>query len=167
MSTRCHTFCSERHIYGEAELDQGSFASFVVWKAYFLFVVPDEISSENAAPLMCGGARVFNALQFHGVKSTDRVGVVGVGGLRHLGIEFASKMGCEVVVFSGTDIKKDEAMRLGAKEFYAIKDAQKLNVTGGPIDQLLVTTSQQPDRPLYLPHYGTLRDYTSPDRQRR
>ena len=145
------TFCPSRHIYGSAELDQGSFASFAVWKADYLFAVPDEIASEHAAPLMCGGATVFNALQFHGAKSTDRVGVVGVGGLGHIAIQFASKMGCEVVVFSGTDSKKAEAMRLGAKEFYATKGAQKLDVTGGQIDHLLVTASQQPDWSMYLP----------------
>ena len=124
--------------------------SHAVWKEDFLFKIPDEIESEHAAPLMCGGATVFNALQFHGVKSTDRVGVIGIGGLGHLAIQFAASMGCEVVVFSGTESKKDEALKLGAKEFYATKGLKELKVKQ-PIDHLLVTTSQQPDWSQYIP----------------
>jgi len=93
---------------------------------------------------MCAGATVFNALELHGVRPTDRVGVVGVGGLGHLAIQFAAKMGCDVVVFSGTDSKRDEAKALGAHEFYAIKGAKNLDI-GRPVDYLIVTTSANPD----------------------
>jgi len=86
----------------------------------------------------------------YGARPTDRVGVIGVGGLGHLAIQFASKMGCEVVVFSGTDSKKEEAMKLGATEFYATKGITELKLSQ-PIDRLLVTTSQQPDWTLYQP----------------
>jgi D-arabinose 1-dehydrogenase-like Zn-dependent alcohol dehydrogenase len=144
------TFCPERHLYGTHELDQGSFASHAVWKADYLFKIPESISNEDAAPLMCGGATVFNAMQFHGVKSTDRVGVIGVGGLGHLAIQFASAMGCEVVVLSGTESKKEEAIKLGAKEFYATKGKKELDI-GRPLDHLLVTSSAQPDWSMYLP----------------
>jgi D-arabinose 1-dehydrogenase-like Zn-dependent alcohol dehydrogenase len=144
------TFCPERKMYGEADLDQGSMASHAVWKDDYLFKIPDEISSENAAPLMCGGATVFNAMQFYGVKSTDRVGVLGVGGLGHLAIQFAAAMGCEVVVFSGTDSKKEEATQLGAKEFVATKGQKELKLSK-PLDHLLVTSASQPDWNLYLP----------------
>jgi D-arabinose 1-dehydrogenase-like Zn-dependent alcohol dehydrogenase len=96
-----------------------------------------------------GVATVFNALQFHGVKSTDRVGIIGVGGPGHLAIQFAAAMGCEVVVFSGTHNKKEEAMKLGAREFYATNGVQELRVRS--IHHLLVTTSEQPDWPRYLP----------------
>ncbi|RVX68715.1 hypothetical protein B0A52_07601 [Exophiala mesophila] len=144
------TFCSQRALYSDKDLDQGSLASHAVWKEDFLFAIPDAITSENAAPLMCGGATVFNALQFNGVKSTDRVGVVGVGGLGHLAIQFAAKMGCEVVVFSGTDSKKQEATELGATEFVAMKGLKELKLQN-KIDHLLVTTSAQPDWSLFLP----------------
>lgn len=143
------TFCAERHMYGTHELDQGSFATHAVWKADYLFAIPEGIENEFAAPLMCGGATVFNAMQFHGVKSTDRVGVIGVGGLGHLAIQFARAMGCEVVVLSGTESKKEEAMKLGATEFYATKGLKELNI-GRPLDHLLVTTSAQPDWNIYL-----------------
>lgn len=137
------TYCPEREMYGEANLDQGSFASHAVWKESFLFKLPDELSDAEAAPLMCGGATVFNALHTYGIKPTDRVGVMGVGGLGHLAIQYAAKMGCDVVVFSGTDSKKEEAEKLGAKQFIAMKGKKELDI-GRPLDALLVTTSVNP-----------------------
>ncbi|OCL03532.1 GroES-like protein [Glonium stellatum] len=143
------TFCPERAMYGYADLDQGSFATHAIWKEAFLFALPEELTDEEAAPLMCGGATVFGALHMYGVKPTSRVGVIGIGGLGHLAIQFAAKMGCDVVVFSGTDSKKEEAMRLGANEFFATKGVKELNI-GKKIDCLLVTTSAQPDWNLYF-----------------
>jgi len=144
------TYCPQRAMYGYADLDQGSFASHGVWREAYLFKIPDAISDVNAAPLMCGGATVFNSLYTYGVKPTDRVGVIGVGGLGHLAIQFAAKMGCDVVVFSGTESKKDEAMRLGAKEFVAMKGKDSIDI-GRKVDALLVTTSANPDWNLLLP----------------
>jgi D-arabinose 1-dehydrogenase-like Zn-dependent alcohol dehydrogenase len=96
----------------------------------------------HAGPLMCGGATVFETLNRYGVLPTERVGIVGIGGLGHLAIQMAAKMGCEVVVFSGSDSKKEEALSLGATEFYATKGVDKLQLKDGKrIHHLLVTTS--------------------------
>lgn len=141
-------YCPERHLYGISDFDQGSVATHAVWKETFLFRIPDQLESADAAPLMCGGATVFNSLFSYGVKATHRVGVVGVGGLGHLAIQFAAKMGCEVVVFSGTHSKEEEARKLGATEFVAMKGVKKLEIK--PINHLLVTASGQPDWGLYL-----------------
>jgi D-arabinose 1-dehydrogenase-like Zn-dependent alcohol dehydrogenase len=79
---------------------------------------------------------------------------MGVGGLGHLAIQFAAKMGCKVIVLSGTDAKKAQALQLGAHEFVATKNAETLSVTT-PINRLLVTTSAQPDWNLILPLMST------------
>ncbi|KAJ5334132.1 hypothetical protein MYU51_004579 [Penicillium brevicompactum] len=147
--TGWETMCKERQMYGAANLDQGSFASHAVWREAFLFKVPEGISNEDAGPLMCGGSTVFNALHVAGVRPTARVGIVGVGGLGHLAIQFAAQMGCQVIVFSGSNSKEEEAKQLGAAEFYATKGAKELKVKA-PIDNLIVTTSSQPDWQLYL-----------------
>jgi D-arabinose 1-dehydrogenase-like Zn-dependent alcohol dehydrogenase len=144
------TLCPERQMYGSADLDQGSFATHAIWKEDFIYRIPDSIPREYAAPLQCGGATVFNVFHSFNVKSSDRVGIIGVGGLGHLAIQFGAKMGCEVVVFSSTDSKKDEAMKLGATEFVATKGVEKLEI-GKPIDHLIVTTSFQPDWKQFLP----------------
>ena len=141
-------FCPERVMYGTDDFHLGSFASHTVWREAYLFKIPDSISMEHAGPLQCGGATVFNALEKYGTRPTDRVGIIGVGGLGHLAIQFASKMGCQVVVFSGTDSKKEEAMKLGAVEFHATKGLKELKMSK-PINRLLVTTSQQPDWAMY------------------
>lgn len=135
--------CPQRAMYGEADLDQGAFASYAVWKSAFLFHIPDSIPSVAAAPLMCAGSTVFNPLYTY-VNPTDRVGVVGIGGLGHLAIQFASKMGCEVVAFSGSNSKEEEAKKLGATEFYATKGATKLEI-GRRVNHLIITTATLPD----------------------
>jgi D-arabinose 1-dehydrogenase-like Zn-dependent alcohol dehydrogenase len=137
-------YCSERAFYGEADLDQGSFGSHAVWREIALFKLPDNLSDEDAAPLQCAGATVFSALHSYEIKPTDTVGIMGVGGLGHLAIQFAAKMGCRVVVISGSDSKKEEALKLGAHEFITTKGKTELKVSH-PIDRLLVTTSFQPD----------------------
>ncbi|KAK7960321.1 hypothetical protein PG988_011535 [Apiospora saccharicola] len=90
---------------------QGSVSTNGVWREAFLHRIPDGMSDEIAAPLQCSGATTFTALQ--GVQPTDTVGIMGIGGLGHLAIQFAAKMGCRVVVFSGTEAKKEQALALG------------------------------------------------------
>lgn len=126
-----------------------------------LFKIPDAIGSEYAGPLMCGGASefipqtnrqglltsakaVWGPLYEHGFKAGDRIGIVGIGGLGHLAIQFASKMGFEAVVFSGTEAKREEAQQFGASEFYATKGVSKFEGIK-PVDALLITTSVLPD----------------------
>ncbi|KAG4444032.1 hypothetical protein IFR05_000492 [Cadophora sp. M221] len=140
--------CLESKAYGTADLDQGSFGTYGVWKAGFLFKVPNSLELKHAAPLMCGGATVFHAMR--DVRSTDRVGVIGVGGLGHLAVQFAGKMGCDVVVFSSTEDKKAEAEMLGAKQFVAMKGKDHLEI-GRLIDHLFITTSQPPKWDIFLP----------------
>ncbi|KAL2833897.1 chaperonin 10-like protein [Aspergillus cavernicola] len=142
------TFCSERVMYAGGNLDQGSFASHGIWREAFLHKIPDSMSDIVAAPMQCGGATVFSALD--GIKSSDTVGIIGIGGLGHLAIQFAAKMGCRVVVLSGSERKREEAMRLGAHEFIATKGDTQLSIST-PIDRLLVTAAAPPNWDLLLP----------------
>lgn len=136
-------------MYGIHNQDQGSLATHAIWKEVYVFPIPAGMDPSDAAPLMCAGATIFAALYDHGVTATDTVGVVGIGGLGHLAIQFAAKMGCRVVVFSSTEDKREEAMKLGASEFYATKGLDKVEVEH-TIDFLLVTTSYLPTWDLYL-----------------
>ncbi len=142
------TYCPERALYGVKNLDQRSFASHAIWRESFLHVIPKGLSDIDAAPLQCGGATTFTALQ--GIKPSETVGILGVGGLGHLAIQFAAKMGCRVVVLSGSDKKKAEAMKLGAQEFIATKGAKELTVSS-PLNRLLVTAAVPPNWDLILP----------------
>ncbi|KAF7371472.1 hypothetical protein MVEN_00001800 [Mycena venus] len=135
--------------YGINNLDQGSFGSHAIWDASWLFKIPAGIAPENAAPLMCGGASVFTVIDTYNIRPTDRVGAAGIGGLGHLAIQFLSKMGVRVVAFSSTEAKREEALQLGAAEFYATAGVETLAI-GPPLEHLLVTTSFLPNWTLYL-----------------
>jgi D-arabinose 1-dehydrogenase-like Zn-dependent alcohol dehydrogenase len=153
-------FCEERDTYdspAESTRNFGSLASHTVWREAFVFELPSNISDEEAAPLMCGGATVFNALNKYDVNPTESIGIVGIGGLGHLAIQFAAKMGCEVTVFSGTNSKRQEAIDLGATHFIATKGAEKLDLGGTKLDRLLITTSSQPG--MYMPVGSLIRDF--------
>lgn len=142
------TYCRDRAMYGLQNFDQGSFASHAIWREAFLHPIPDNLSDVDAAPLQCGGATMFTAL--NGIKPSDVVAILGVGGLGHLAIQFAAKMGCHVVVLSGTDRKRDEAIRLGAHEFIATKGATELKPSR-QVTRLLVTAAAPPNWELILP----------------
>lgn len=83
----------------------------------------------------------------------ERVGIVGIGGLGHLTIQYASKMGCDVVAFSSTEEKREEALKLGANEFYATKGIEDYSLLGlkKPVDRLLITTSAKLDIGIFYP----------------
>lgn len=125
-------------------MDQGGFGGAVAWDVSALYKIPDEIPSEDAGPLMCGGASVWSPLYDFGLKAGDRVGIIGIGGLGHFAIQFAAKMGMEAVVFSSTDSKKDEAFTFGASEFHSTRGVQTF-VGVDKLDALLITTSASPD----------------------
>ncbi|KAK9364668.1 NADP-dependent alcohol dehydrogenase C 2 [Lipomyces kononenkoae] len=137
-------YCVNKTEFGYHDQDLGSFGSHVVWDAGTLYKIPDGLSSAHAAPLMCAGATVWGALSQYGLKPTDRVGIVGFGGLGHLAIQMAEKMGCEVVVFSGSESKKKEALLLGASEFHVLTPGADLTEIK-KINQMLICGSGQPD----------------------
>ncbi|KAF7352221.1 NAD(P)-dependent alcohol dehydrogenase protein [Mycena venus] len=142
-------YCPNRESYGINNLHQGSFGSRAIWDASFLFKIPDGLAPEHAAPLMCGGTSVFEVIETYNIRPTDRVGVVGIGGLGHIAIQFLAKMGSNVVAFSSTDSKRAEALRLGASEFHATQGVTEFTEIA-PLDHLLVTTSSLPDWKLFL-----------------
>ncbi|KAJ6521936.1 putative NADP-dependent alcohol dehydrogenase C 2 [Mycena vulgaris] len=142
-------YCQNRELYGVHNFHQGSFGSHAIWDASFVFHVPEGLAPEYAAPLMCGGATVFNVIETYNIRPTDRVGVVGVGGLGHLAVQFLGKMGASVIVFSSTESKRQEALGLGATEFYVTKGVKELKI-GKPLDHLIVTTNSLPDWSLFL-----------------
>ena len=95
---------------------------------------------QRRAALMCGGGTVFLPFVLHGIKPTDRVGVVGIGGLGHLAVKFARAWGCEVTAFTSTASKREEALCcLGAHKTISSVDVKELKANAGSLDFLLVT----------------------------
>ncbi|KAK7434379.1 hypothetical protein VKT23_020223 [Stygiomarasmius scandens] len=135
------SYCADAEWYGRSNFDTGSLSSIAKRKEEWLFKIPDEIRDEDAAPLMCGGATVWSAL-IRNCKCYDRVGILGIGGLGHIAIQFLAKMGCDVVVFSSSPSKREEALSLGASEFHCVKDVKNYGELGvRPIDKMIISSS--------------------------
>ncbi|VUC22922.1 unnamed protein product [Clonostachys rosea] len=142
--------CENMTMYSTADWDQGCLASHVAWDVSTLFHIPEEISSKDAGPLMCAGASVWGPLYSTGLRAGDRVGILGVGGLGHLAIQFASKLGMVPVVFSRTEDKKQAALDFGAAEFHLTDDSADFSGIK-KLQTLLITTSANPDLKKFLP----------------
>ena len=119
----------------------GGFAKRIRVDSHFVFSIPDSLDSATAAPLLCGGVTVFTPLRVFGVTPVMKVGVIGIGGLGHLALQFAKAFGCEVTAFSSTPAKEAEARQFGAQHFVVSSDAQAMTKAAVSLDFLFATTS--------------------------
>ena len=95
----------------------GGYADYMIAPFEALAAVPDELTPAEAAPLLCAGITTFNALRHSGLKAGDLVAVLGIGGLGHLGVQFAAKMGCRTVAIARGADKEALARQLGARVY--------------------------------------------------
>ena len=112
--------------------------------------LPDALDPLRAGPLFCGGITVFGPIVDFGVKPTDRVGVIGIGGLGHLAIQFLHKWGCEVTAFTSSESKAEEAKNLGAHHVVGTRDRKALDALAGTFDFILVTANAPLDWDAYI-----------------
>jgi D-arabinose 1-dehydrogenase-like Zn-dependent alcohol dehydrogenase len=122
----------------------GGYGEYVIAPSSVLAAIPDALSYEEAAPLVCAGITTFNALRHSGARPGDLVAVVGIGGLGHLGVQFAKKMGFETVAIARGRDKEALARELGAHHYIDSKSedvAAKLNALGGARVVLSTVTS--------------------------
>ena len=119
----------------------GGFADRVRAHWGWAIKLPDSLPAASAGPLFCGGITVFSPIvEFH-VRPTDRVGVIGAGGLGHLAIQFLNKWGCEVTAFSSTPDKAHELMSLGAHRVVNSRDSEALKAEAGRFDFIISTVA--------------------------
>jgi len=128
----------------------GGFADKIRVSSRFAVAVPAALESEHAAPLMCAGITVYSPIRKYGVRPSSRVGVIGIGGLGHLGIQFAKAFGAEVTAFSTSKEKESEARKLGAHHFVNTRDIAELKKVAGSFDLLLSTVSADQDWQAYI-----------------
>jgi uncharacterized zinc-type alcohol dehydrogenase-like protein len=119
----------------------GGFANRVRAHSAWVLPLPAGLDPAKAGPLFCGGVTVFNPLVQFDVRPTQRVGVVGIGGLGHMALQFCNKWGCEVVAFSSSAGKEAEAKRLGAHRVVNSKDDRAMSALAGTLDFILVTVN--------------------------
>jgi uncharacterized zinc-type alcohol dehydrogenase-like protein len=128
----------------------GGFADLVRANARFVVPIPDELESEPAAPLMCAGITVYEPMRLHGINPSSRVGVVGIGGLGHLAIQFARVFGAEITAFSTSLAKEADAHALGARHFVNSRESKAMREVAGSLDYLLSTVNADQDWGAYL-----------------
>ena len=144
----------DHHLCGSGEATivgrHGGFADYVRGHWSWAIPLPEGIDMAKAGPLLCGGITVFNPIILAGVKATDRVGVIGIGGLGHMALKFLNKWGCEVVAFSSNPAKKKQILEMGATKVVDSTNPEELESIAGSLNFILNTTNVTLDWNAYL-----------------
>ncbi|MDC4168404.1 NAD(P)-dependent alcohol dehydrogenase [Photobacterium damselae] len=157
-SDYCHTCSScmggDHNLCDSAEITMlgrdGGFAEKVVANASAVIPIPASLDPQSVGPLLCAGITVFNPLVQFDIKPTDKVAVIGIGGLGHLAIQFMKAWGCEVTAFTSSEEKKKEAMDFGASDTINSRDPEDIAKAASRFDYIISTVSAKLDWNLYL-----------------
>jgi uncharacterized zinc-type alcohol dehydrogenase-like protein len=128
----------------------GGYSDSIVVDQRFVLKVPGNLDLAGAAPLLCAGITTYSPLHHWGVGEGKKVGIVGLGGLGHMGVKFAHSLGAHVVLFTTSPNKKDDALRLGADEVVISKDANEMAKHAGSFHFILDTVSADHDIDTFL-----------------
>lgn len=137
----------DKHLGG---VTYGGYSDSVVVNERFVLRVPESLNPAGAAPLLCAGITTYSPLRHWGVTKGKKVGVVGLGGLGHMGVKFAHALGAHTVVFTTSASKKDDALRLGADEVVLSRDANEMAKHAGSFDFILDAVSADHDINAYI-----------------
>jgi len=133
-----------------APVTYGGYSDSIVVDERFVLRVPPNLDLAGVAPLLCAGITTYSPLRHWGVTEGKKVGVVGLGGLGHMGVKLAHAMGAHVVVFTTSPDKKEDALRLGADEVVVSRNADEMQKHAGSFDFILDTVSANHDINAYL-----------------
>ena len=137
----------DKHLGG---VTYGGYSESIVVDQRFVLRVPTNLDLAGAAPLLCAGITTYSPMRHWGVTKGKKVGVVGLGGLGHMGVKFAHALGAHVVVFTTSPNKKEDAIRLGANEVVISKNADEMQKHAGSFDFILDAVSANHDINAYL-----------------
>jgi uncharacterized zinc-type alcohol dehydrogenase-like protein len=137
----------DRHLGG---VTFGGYSERIVVDEHFVLRVPAHLDLAGVAPLLCAGITTYTPLRVWGVGAGMKVGVVGLGGLGHMGVKLAHAMGAHVVAFTTSASKVEDARRLGADEVVVSKDANQMAAHAGSFDFILDTVSAEHDIAAYV-----------------
>ena len=128
----------------------GGYSDSIVVSEHFVVKIPAKLDLASAAPILCAGITTYSPLKHYGVKAGDKVGILGMGGLGHMGIKFAKAMGAEVTLFTRSEAKAAEAYRQGADHVIVSTDPQQMKAAADSFDFLLDTIPVPHDLNPYL-----------------
>jgi uncharacterized zinc-type alcohol dehydrogenase-like protein len=136
--------------HGTAPVTYGGYSESVVVDEQFVLRIPDNLDPAGAAPLLCAGITTYSPMRHWGVGEGKKVGVVGLGGLGHMGVKFARAFGAHVVVFTTSENKKEDALRLGAHEVVLSRNADEMEKHAGSFDFILDCVAAEHDINAYI-----------------
>lgn len=136
--------------HGTAPVTYGGYSTSIVVDEHFALKVPANLSLAGVAPLLCAGITTYSPIRRWGDIKGKKVGVVGLGGLGHMGVKFAHAFGAHTVVLTTSAGKKDDALRLGANEVVVTRDANEMQKHAGSFDFIIDTVSSDHDINAYL-----------------
>jgi uncharacterized zinc-type alcohol dehydrogenase-like protein len=128
----------------------GGYSDSIVVDQRFVLRVPSNLNLAGAAPLLCAGITTYSPMRHWGVTKGKKVGVVGLGGLGHMGVKFAHALGTHVVVFTTSPNKKEDALRLGADEVVISRNEDEMRKHAGSFDFILDAVSANHDIGAYI-----------------
>jgi uncharacterized zinc-type alcohol dehydrogenase-like protein len=128
----------------------GGYSESIVVDEHFVLRVPSNLDLASAAPLLCAGITTYSPLRHWGAGKGKKVGIVGLGGLGHVGVKLADALGAHVVAFTTSPDKKEDALRLGADEVVVSRNANEMEKHAGSFDFVLDTVSAAHDINSYL-----------------
>ena len=128
----------------------GGYSDSIVVKDHFVLRVPGNLDLAGTAPLLCAGITTYSPMRHWGVTKSKKVGIVGLGGLGHMGVKFAHALGAHTVVFTTSSSKKDDALRLGADEVVLSRDANEMAKHAGSFDFILDAVAAEHDINTYI-----------------
>jgi uncharacterized zinc-type alcohol dehydrogenase-like protein len=137
----------DKHLGG---VTYGGYSDSIVVDERFVLRVPSNLKLAGAAPLLCAGITTYSPMRHWGVTRGQKVGVVGLGGLGHMGVKFAHAFGAHVVVFTTSPKKKEDAIRLGADEVVVSRDTDEMKKHAGSFDFILDAVSADHDINAYI-----------------
>jgi alcohol dehydrogenase (NADP+) len=148
----CHNFTltynfPDKHTGG---VTYGGYSDSIVVTERFVLRVPSNLDLAGAAPLLCAGITTYSPMHHWGVTKGKKVGVVGLGGLGHMGVKFAHALGAHTVVFTTSPGKKDDALRLGADEVVISRNADEMAKQAGSFDFILDAVAADHDINAYI-----------------
>ena len=129
---------------------QGGYSNRIVVDENYVLRMPSNLPLDAAAPLLCAGITLYSPLKHWKAGPGRKVAIVGLGGLGHMGVKIAAALGAEVTVLSQSLKKKDDAMKMGAKHFYATSDTETFKKLRGSFDLIINTVSAELDWNQYL-----------------
>lgn len=134
----------------DGSVTYGGYSEGIVVSERFVVKVPESLDPAKAAPLLCAGITTYSPLRHYGVKKGDKVGVIGMGGLGHMGVKFAKALGAEVTIFTRSESKVKEAKKQGADHVVISTDEQQMQDVAESFDFMLDTVPVKHDLNPYL-----------------